>query len=160
MGEQRRKCATVLLRIPGKKSVKLEFFQSGQWPMQAEGVSESYRVRRDLAWVSQEGGKYEFLSPEGVGRYVASQVFGEIQAGPPKMLKRNTRVRVTHRKPTAMPRGDMDLGEGMRMEMNNVLTSELSWTCSPVFQGIDGQWRVCVMCCDEPVFLEQVEEVP
>jgi len=160
MSEKRRKCATVLLRFPGKKSVKLELFPCGQWPGQAEMVSGSYRVRQDLAWVSLEGGKYEFLSPEAVGLYVAGLAFGEAQAVAPRQLRRGTRVRVTWRRATPTPCGDMDLGEGMRMEMSPVLTSELSWTCSPSYQGIDGQWRGCVQCCDEPVLLSQVEEVP
>lgn len=161
MGERRRKCATLLLKFPGKTTTKLEFFPAEEWPGETGAAAGSVRIRRDLAWVCPGGAKYGFLGRQAVGAYLAGLLAGDqvLDETPPN-LRARTRVRVTLRKPTFVPDEGMDLDSDMDISVCMITTTELSFTVSPVFQGIDGQWRVCVAACDEPVLVSQVEEIP
>lgn len=144
MGEKRTKCAAVLLRIPGKTAVKLEVFPASEWAGEPEAAPGTYRIRQDLAWVCLGGAKYAFMGREAVAAYVAGLLFGaDAPEETPPMIRKGSRVRLSVQLETHMM----------------ATTTRLTWTTSPVFQGLDGRWRVCVGDHEEPVFVGQVEDL-
>lgn len=160
MGERRRKCATVLLRNPSKRAVKIELFPAEEWAGKTDVAPGSFRLRQDLSWVSLGGGQYEFLSLSAVGAYLAAQLVGDVSEEPAPHLPPKSRVRVRLRQVLALPDETEDPESDMSMTKTPVTVSEVTWTCSPAWQGIDGRWRVCVLSQDEPVLVSQVEVLP
>ena len=107
-----------------------------------------------------EGEKYSFLAREAVATHVARLLFGaEAQEEAPRMIRKGTRVRLYLRKQTQVPDEGPGLGSEIVLGACALATTEMTFTTSPMFQGLDGRWRVCVSPYEEPVLATQVEEL-
>lgn len=131
MSERRNKEATVLLKFPGKNSVKIELFSASKWGQ----PGTAYRARLNGRWLDPEDGKY--WSPYHLFKRLASLATGVDVVIPAKPdMPRGTPVRVP-----AKHTSEQDMPERTR-------------TTSEPFLGFDGRWRVQVLVWGRgPVFL-------
>ena len=126
----------------------------------SEAVPGSFRVRQDLAWVTLGAGKYQFFGREALGQLLVGLLTGNQPSEPAPDLPVKSRVRVRLQQKVQVPDEDEDLGQDLTLVAAVVTVVEVTWTCSPPFQGVDGMWRVCVLSQKEPVLASQVEVVP
>ncbi|MGE4552779.1 MAG: hypothetical protein AB7D57_06680 [Desulfovibrionaceae bacterium] len=93
--EQRRKCASVLLRFSSKgKGDRVELFPAEQW---AEGPEGLFRLRRGGRWVGGPDGGPGYVTLEALGRMLAGDLAAGlgVEPGEPRPdLRRGDVVRV------------------------------------------------------------------
>ena len=137
MSEKRQKSASVLLKFPGKPSVKVELFPAEAWAGKLEGARPGlYRLRVAGAWL-------DGLFSEAEGFATLPTLAGRLAqaAQDPPALPRGSRV--------AVPTG--------RILEDGRPTFNVTFTTSPPFRGHDGRYRVFVIGSDAPELVENLE---
>ena len=142
MAESRKKSRSISLRTESK-IISVELFDAARWPDHSseEGL---FRVKIDGRWYCPAG-KYTFLPYSAVGSLIARllsglEVFDEEQA---PAFKANQRVKCHH----------SECIDGMPVR------SEIGWTVSPPYRGIDGRWYVFVLMGEDGIQAFPVHDV-
>lgn len=142
MKEQRPRIARITVRLADDSVRAFSIFDAEEWP-ERNGPAGLLRVQDGEKWVSRDGSKYDWHSPEAVGLLLARllrEQLGTILPEPhiPPDTPAGTRVRV--RTPA---------------EVGRQFTTH---TRSAPFER-DGQWKVFVLGYRYPLPLECVNRV-